>query len=93
MAGPTSPNGSSTAEGRVCAATKRSYEVAAGKHSAACSEAHERKIVGRALKRSGEMRHGVMVVAPKDRISLIGRVRPTNQREVVSWRFGNDFGL
>jgi hypothetical protein len=25
------------------------------KHSAACSEAHERKIVGRALKRSGEI--------------------------------------
>jgi hypothetical protein len=41
--------------GRICAATKRKPKIVAEKHSAACGEAHERKIVGRALKRSGEI--------------------------------------
>lgn len=42
-------------QGRICAATKRKLKIAAEKHSASCGEAHERKIVGRALKRSGEI--------------------------------------
>ena len=55
MVGPTSPNGSSTAE--VVSAPQQSgnSRLPREKHSAACGEAHERKIVGRALKRSGEI--------------------------------------
>jgi hypothetical protein len=41
--------------GHISAARKRKLKIAAEKHSAACGEAHERKIVGRALKRSGEI--------------------------------------
>ena len=55
MAGPTSPHGSSSAE--VVSAPQQSgnSRLPLKNTPAAGSEAHERNIVGRALKRSGEI--------------------------------------